>query len=345
MQEPSWFPLQAHLALRERVRVLEPRLSFLVRWADRPEEWRGQMRGRLGLILGLRRDDATPAYSDAALPRACALEPREVERFEADGFTRVRVQVNLEEEMGCWAWLCVPYDVEQPRPGVVCVPGPAGKDALVGLTGDGPALAAELARRGYIALAPDLRGTGERAGCRASLEAAGALLGTPLVGMDVWDLCRCVEYLAQRPDVQAARIGIVGEGSGWFPALFAAAWDERVACTAVAGPMSTYRQWLVHADLVLSPTSGMPLLPGLLPWADLDDVACLVAPRPLMMRACLAGTCLPAAGAQELLGRTAAGFERMGEQVKVETAQDLSIADSTAHLMRFLDDWLKLPFH
>jgi hypothetical protein len=266
-----------------------------------------------------------------------------VDRFDDDGFTRVRLQLNFEEQMGAWAWLCVPHDNEQPLPAVLCVPDEAGKDRWVGLVGNGAALAADLARRGYVTLVPDLRGTGERAAPRASLEAVAALLGTPLVGMHVWDLCRCVDYLSQRPDVEAQRIGLLAQGAGWFPALFTAAWDERVACTALSGAMSTYREWLVQTDLQPSPAGGMPLLPGLLPWADLDDVACLVAPRPLMMRACLEGSLLPQRGAEELLGRTTAGYELMGEKIKLETACVASTEQSAAELFRFLDDWLKLP--
>lgn len=343
MQQPSWFPLQPHLALRERVRVLEPRLSFLVRWADRPQEWRAQMRRRLGLVLGLTRDEQTPEYSDAGLPRECPLNPQEVDRVEGEGFTFVRVYLTLEQQMGASAWLCVPHDNEQPLPAVVCVPDSYGKDPLVGLTGGGPALAVELARRGYVALAPDLRGTGERADSRTSLDAVGTLLGTPLAGMDVWDICRCVEYLSGRPDVLAARVGVLAYGPGWFPALCAAAWDERIACTALCGAMSTYREWLVHRDLALTSPPPMPLLPGLLQWADLDDVACLVAPRPLMMRACLEGSPLPQQGAGELLGRIAGGYEAMGEKVKFEAAEGGPAAGSSAELLRFLDDWLKLP--
>jgi hypothetical protein len=343
MQYPSWSTLQAHLVLRDRVRFLEPRLSFVARWADRPREWRVQMRRRLGLVLGLTRDEQTPEYSDAGLPRECPLDPQEVDRTEGEGFTSVRIHLTLEQQMGAWAWLCVPHDNEQPLPAVVCIPDASGKDPLVGLTGSGPALATELARRGYVTLAPDLRGTGERADSRPSLDAAGTLLGTPLAGMDVWDICRCVEYLSQRPDVLSARVGVLAHGPGWFPALLAAAWDERIACTTLCGAMGTYREWLVHSDLALVGVAGMPLLPGLLQWADLDDVACLVAPRPLMMRACLEGSTLPRRGAEELLGRVARGYEVMGEKVKFEAAEGGPAAGSSAELLRFLDDWLKLP--
>ncbi len=334
MDVVPWYPHSAHLALREYVRGLEPEYSLLWGWQDRPAPWREGLQDKLTELLGL------PA-------QRCPLDPRELECTDCDGYSRTRLTYNVEAGVGATAWLCVPHDARSPLPAVICAhPRGAGKDELVGLVGEGPhsAFAAELARKGYVTLAPDARCHGERGDDEACLGAVGLVLGRPLVGMRVWDLLRAVDYLAQRADVKASRIGVTGRGMGAGDALFAAALDARIACTALCGGLSTVRELIVARDGFR--TGGPPpdLVPGLLRVADLNDVACLIAPRPLIMVQGRSDATVPARGAEECLARVRAGYELQGEKVKVETmvaeGGDTYYAEP---LYRFLDDWLGLP--
>lgn len=343
---PRWHSFSPHLSLRERVRGLEPELSLLWLGRDRVEQWREELRGRLSELLGLR---ATPAEEGVG-PTACSLDPREMGRADCEGYARIKVAYNVEEGMGALAWVCVPHDNSRPLPAVVCAHSRgAGKDEPVGLTGEGPegapwGYAAELAGRGYVALAPDLRGFGERRGCEAGLAATGALLGRPLVGMNAWDLLRAVDYLGGRPDVRADRIGVMARGTGAMPALFAAAMDERIRCAALDGGLGTWREQIVARDCFGLGAPPADIVPGLLRHADLDDVACLIAPRALMLARGRDDRSVPVGAVEDLWARVRAGFELQGEQVKLETALvDGGEGGRAQPLLRFLDDWLKLP--
>ncbi len=337
MMFPQPMPQTPHLACREYVRHLEPEYSLLWRWSEKADEWREHLRPKLVELLGFPE-------------QKCDLQIRELETIEGEGFNRIRLAYNVEDGVGACAWVCVPEKNEEPLPAIVCAhPRGSGKDELVGLTGEAPAdahaaYADELARQGYVVLVPDARCFGERLGDEAGLSAVGDLLGRPLVGMQVWDLLRAVDYLAQRPDVRLRRIGVAGQGMGAIHALFLAAVDERIACAAVCGGVSTYRELIVARDCFTQCAPPRDTVPGLLRYADLDDIACLIAPRALMIVQGRQDSSVPPAGAEECIERVRAGYRLMGEQVRFEG--ELVDGGDVFHaepLLKFLDDWLKLP--
>lgn len=336
MDGRAWPCLCPHLPLREYVRELEPQYSLLWFWRDRPREWQEGLRRVLRELLAL---PAQPAATD--------LDVREASGVDDEGYTRIPVRYAATDGAVVPAWVCVPHDNDSPLPAVVCVhPRGQSKDDLVGLTGHTEAVtwATVLSRQGYLTLAPDLRGAGERAGDERGLAAAGALLGRPLAGAQAGDLLRAVEYLSQRPDVRSDRIGILGLGSGSLPALLAAACDPRVACLALCGGFGTYRELIVATDCFTRTAPPADLVPGLLQYADLDDIACLVAPRPLLLAADAADREFPARSVHECMERTREGYRVQGEQVKLELTQiegDQRAGPET--VLRFMDDWLKLP--
>ncbi len=63
-------------------------------------------------------------------------------------------------------------------------------------------------------------------------------------------------------------------------ALFLAALDDRLAAAVVSGCLSTYKSYALDRTLC-----GAQYVPGLLRWAELPDVAALIAPRPLLIEA------------------------------------------------------------
>ena len=90
--------------------------------------------------------------------------------------------------------------------------------------------ALQLARRGYVVLAPDLRCFGERLdwnpedhyACDTNLVHAAMAGWNPLT-QNIWDLRRCLDVLEQHPLVDPARLGMVGISYGGTVTLFTAA--------------------------------------------------------------------------------------------------------------------------
>jgi dienelactone hydrolase len=106
-----------------------------------------------------------------------------------------------------------------------------------------------LVRRGYVVLTYDPVGQGERSqfwdaakkqsrfnlvcGEHAVLGNPLYLLGTNLARYRVWDGVRALDYLASRPDVDAERIGCVGNSGGGTLTAYIAALDPRVKAAAI----------------------------------------------------------------------------------------------------------------
>ncbi len=217
------------------------------------EDWlayRQKMRGALEELLG------TP------LPRRG--EARVVRSEEADGLATERILVPSEGGIRVPTLLIRPAACVGRLP-VVIVCDDGGKDAVLAApvggvsprrdTRDRDVPPTELARGGMLVVLPDVRFTGELSlramagltgglltfkacspigeGNPASFEGAwqrNALLwGRPLPGMAATDLCAVLDYIVSRQEADANKITLRSRGNAAFAALFAAAWDDRVA--------------------------------------------------------------------------------------------------------------------
>jgi dienelactone hydrolase len=137
--------------------------------------------------------------------------------------------LRFESEPEVWvpAYLFIPKEPsEQPRPAVLCLHQtiPIGKGEPAGLGGS-PNLhyALELARRGFIALAPDYPSFGDYQYDFASNPKwkSGSLKA-------IWDNMRAIDMLVARSDVDATKIGCIGHSLGGHNTIFTAVFDERI---------------------------------------------------------------------------------------------------------------------
>jgi cephalosporin-C deacetylase-like acetyl esterase len=158
-------------------------------------------------------------------------------------------------------------------------------------------LAATLAAKGFVALAYDPVGLGERmqafdprigksiAGCCTNEHLhAGAqsfLIGESVARYFIWDAMRAIDYLVSRPDVDPDRIGAAGCSGGGCLTTYIAALDPRVKAAAPACFINSLR--LLFAGPY--PDSEMSL-PGFIA-AGLDhaDFLELGAPTPWLIQA------------------------------------------------------------
>src|SRR5262249_13021983 len=98
-----------------------------------------------------------------------------------------------------------------------------------------------IVRAGNIVLAIDPRGWGESGQKTGDSKTAmrALLVGKTMAGMQTADVLQSFEWLRARPDVDAARISIIGKGNGGVLALYAAALEPRIAKVArEKGPAS-----------------------------------------------------------------------------------------------------------
>jgi Acetyl xylan esterase (AXE1) len=122
---------------------------------------------------------------------------------------------------------------------------------------EGQRLAANLALKGFVVLAFDPIGQGEREQTydrRVDTALAGwsvpehiqagaqsMLIGESVARYFIWDAKRSLDYLASRPDVDPSRLGAVGCSGGGALTTFIGALDARVKVVAPACYINSYR--------------------------------------------------------------------------------------------------------
>lgn len=173
------------------------------------------------------------------------------------------------------------------------------------------------ADRGFLAVAMDARHHGERAAPIPGLANAyqSAILkafrtgqGHPYLYDTVWDVMRLVDYLSTRPDVDPARVGLIGNSKGGTEAYLAAAADERIAAVVPLIGVQSFgwslkhsaaweaRMWTLHEAVEAAAAEAHEnvgasflrkfydrIAPGLVDRFDGPAMLPLVAPRPLFV--------------------------------------------------------------
>lgn len=175
------------------------------------------------------------------------LAARTVGTFERPGYKVEKVVYQSRPGFHIPANLYIPTEGKPPFPGVLFQMG----HSLNGKAADTYQRCCQgLARLGYLVLAFDPMGQGERTyypaagGHLTRLGSADSEHTTPgrqmlLVGdtamrMQVWDAVRSLDYLAAHPLVDPARLATTGQSGGATVAMLLAAVDKRLAAAAIA---------------------------------------------------------------------------------------------------------------
>ncbi len=270
--------------------------------------WRDRARDRLGRLLGER-------------PSRVPLELESTETVDCGSYRRERVVFDADPTMSVPAFLLVPRERSVPGPAVLAVHGHgSGKEAICALDLDdghdaGGRYAHEMASRGYVVLAPDLRCFGERAdwnppdhyGCDTNLVSA-VMFGVNPLAENLWDMTVAVDALCGHPLVDPERIGAVGFSYGATVTLFLAAIDERIRAAVVSGYFSSWREshrmpWNMCGSQVMFDMMGR---------LEHVDVAALVAPRHLLVESAAEDPLFPVDTARESLASLAEIYEALG---------------------------------
>src|SRR6516162_764303 len=209
------------------------------------------------------------------------LYPRILHVLRRTGYRIENLIFESQPDVWVTASLYVPQPVRGRHPAVLVVHGHwpwARRDPVV------QARCLGLVRLGFVVLAVDAFGAGERYTKPAPGAYHGALLGAALwpaghtlLGMQVYDNRRMVDYLLTRPEIDGTRLGITGASGGGNQTMYAGALDERFAAVVPVCSVGNYQAYLQAACCVCE------VLPGALRFTEEGDVLGLVAPRALMV--------------------------------------------------------------
>ena len=149
------------------------------------------------------------------------------------------------------------------------------------------AFALQAVNNGYIALAIEQRGMGERRAhtdnrsndinCRWPYRVA-LMLGRTLVGERIWDIGKCVDALSNFPECDMDKIFITGNSGGGTISYYSACLDDRIKFSAPSCAVCPY------ADSILALAHcGCNYLPNAYRNFEMQDLACLIAPKNLVI--------------------------------------------------------------
>ena len=139
------------------------------------------------------------------------------------------------------------------------------------------------------------------------------LMGETMIGWRVYDVMRTIDWIATRKELDASRVGCVGISGGGMAALFLAALEPRVKLAFVSGYLNTFR------DSILSLSHCIDnYVPGILQWAEMYDVAGLVAPRPMFIESGDKDNIFPIEASRASFARVKRVYEAFGAADKLE---------------------------
>ncbi|MBN1341114.1 MAG: prolyl oligopeptidase family serine peptidase [Phycisphaerae bacterium] len=270
----------AHLArARGRLSFAQAATSFDV--------WHAELRERLIDLLRLPVLPTEPPPVEVITSEDCG------------AYIREKIVMRAVDDLGVPAYLLRPARGGGSRPAVLAIHGHGpGKSIPVdlpppdydtaGITEGQRDYAIQAVNQGMIALAPDLRGFGElmlddeasrqHGNSCTQLACRAMQAGRNLLGMRIADLIQFVDWLEARDDVDPKRICATGNSGGGTATLFLAAVESRIAVAVPGCYFCTFQD----STLAIH-HCPCNYVPDLSTYAEMYDVAGLIAPRPLLV--------------------------------------------------------------
>ena len=321
-----------------------PDFSFLDERFTDPQEWGRQARAKLR--AGFHYD-----------PDQCAPAPEVVDRVDRGAYVRERVMINTTPDIRIPVYVLVPKGLRGPAPAIVALHDHGGfyfwgKEKVVEVAPEnaelvafkrkyyaGRSVADELAKRGYVVIAPDMLHWGERGmyldadpdrikrrtagvtredvrefNARSSaheqiIGRTALACGVTWSGIIAMDDFRVTDYLLSRPEVDKQRVGCVGLSLGAVRSVYLGALHPAVRASVPVCWMAEYQPIVRNIRYVIGFTK---LVPGLYDDLDWPDLAGLHWPGALLTINGLKDRLYPLTAARGAVGKIERIFAKMG---------------------------------
>ena len=292
------------------------KLTFRAENRRQAEAWQRELRAKIIELLG-------------GFPQRTPLHAQTLEIRDFPGYHREKFVFESRPGVGVFGYLITPKNARTPAPAVICIPGHGrGVDDIVGIDENGRDrderrgyehdFALQVADRGLAAVAIEpmafgcrrdalTKSKGPAAYACQPVAGSALLLGETMIGWRVFDVKRTIDWIETRPALDAHRIGCIGISGGGTCALFSAAVDPRIRATLVSGYLNTFRACIMSMSHCMD-----NYVPGILNWAEMYDVASLIAPRVLFSEAGERDPIFPAEAARESFTRVKKVYEMLG---------------------------------
>ncbi|MCE5347578.1 MAG: prolyl oligopeptidase family serine peptidase [Bacteroidales bacterium] len=220
--------------------------------------------------------------------RKVPLDLQIIEEKRIGNVRRIKISFATEKDDRVPAYLLIPAGLKGRTPGILCLHQTIkiGKEEPAGLGGN-PDLhyAMELAKRGYVTLAPDYPNFGEY---NVDPYAIG-YSSTTMKG--IWNHMAAVDLLQSLPEVDPDRIGCIGHSLGGHNSLFLAVFDNRIKAVVTSCGFNSFFKYYGGDLTGWSHKGYMPRIadiyekdPSKMPF-NFTDILGLLAPRPVFINA------------------------------------------------------------
>jgi dienelactone hydrolase len=284
------YPKEVRQYLQSMFSTGQQRYAFRIDYPGGFKGWQEQARPVLRKLIGLDK------ISEQVGDHGFKVELKQI--VDLDDYTRQQGWIETEPHVHIKFWLLKPKK-GGPFPLAIFPHGhdSYGYDTSAGVYHDQAHrdrslsedrdVAVQAVKHGFFAIAPATRGLadgglpdprgrhGDR-GCRAQLMHC-LLAGRTAIGERVWDMQRIIDWAATLPEVDTTHVLMMGNSGGGVTTLYAAACDERITIAVPSCSFSTYTSpngYIYHCDC--------NVVPGILEFGEMCDVAGLIAPRYLL---------------------------------------------------------------
>ncbi len=261
---------------------LTPQLSF-----NEDSEyfsWKQQVREKLIELTGVKNIEKN----------SCPLNLQIESEDEQEGYKQIRFVFESERGAFVPCYLLIPNTGKDKYPVAITLQGhSSGFHNSVGIVKyDGDAeyqtrgqFAVQAVKRGFIALAIEQRGMGERRPSARHQNAANMceytahialLLGRTILGERMWDVSKAIDVLAQFSQCDLNKILITGNSGGGTMSFYAACFDERIKLSVPSCAFCSYERSIMNWF-----HCSCNFIPHAYEWFEMQDLACLIAPRNL----------------------------------------------------------------
>jgi len=274
----------------------KPSLAFQEMTKDDFLRWKKKLKNKIRELLG-------------EFPEQAPLNPNLLSTEETERY--VREKWLIQSELDCWVplYLLVPKEKKGRKATVLCAHGhgPYGKDPVAGVHFDDANrkseislhnynYAEQMAEAGFVTVAPDWRSFGERIAYQNPYPGRDIcnvhflqhlILGRTLLGANIFDGMRVIDFLLTRKEVNPEKIGCMGLSFGGTMATYLALLDDRIK----AADIICYATTTEHYAISRPNFCGSQLVPFLYRYADVPDVIAAIAPKPLLIESGASDTC------------------------------------------------------
>lgn len=250
--------------------------------AESFDAWRRKVGAKLRQLLG-----NTPAKVPLNIRHEFETRHKE--------FVERRFVFTAEKNADVPCHLLLPTHGSAPFPVMICLQGhstgmhislarPKYEGDQKSISGGDRDFAIRAVKEGFAALVMEQRCFGERKDAKHEgsrchhATMVSLLLGRTMIGERVWDVSRAIDALATFPELDSDKIACMGNSGGGTITYFAACCDPRIKAAMPSCYVCTFRDSIGRIHHCED-----NYVPGILKWFEMGDLACLIAPRPLVV--------------------------------------------------------------